>query len=72
MTTSKKALFQRENNDKMECEEIENDHDSEEIDPGTESQLQIDESEDVDVTEPDSKSMRLDSEANGYTDHTGN
>ena len=57
----------------MDCggDGCDHDHDgSDEIDPGTDHQLQIDESEDVDVTEPDSKSLKLDSES-GYTDHTG-
>lgn len=57
----------------MDCGDGCGDHDhdeSDEIDPGIDNQLQIDESEDVDVTEPDSKSLKLDSES-GYTDHTG-
>ena len=65
--------IQHENGDKMDCGEGHHDHEgeeSDEIDPGTDSQLQIDESEDVDVTEPDSKSIKLDSEQS-YTDHTG-
>lgn len=51
--------------DKMEVNEGQDerydDNESEEIDPGNDN-LQIDESEDVDVTEPDNKIMRMDSE----------
>lgn len=64
--------IKHENGEKMDCGEGRHDHEgeeSDEIDPGTDSQLQIDESEDVDVTEPDSKSIKLDSEQS-YTDHT--
>ena len=51
--------------DKMEVNEGQDerydDNESEEIDPGNDN-LQIDESEDVDVTEPDNKIMRMDSD----------
>lgn len=57
--------FQAEMSDKMEVNEGQDDryddNESEEIDPGNDN-LQIDESEDVDVTEPDNKIMRMDSE----------
>lgn len=52
-----------EMSDKMEVNEGQgdryDDNESEEIDPGNDN-LQIDESEDVDVTEPDNKMMRMD------------
>ena len=51
--------------DKMEVNEGQDDryddNESEEIDPGNDN-LQIDESEDVDVTEPDNKIPRMDPE----------
>ena len=55
--------FQAEMSDKMEVNEGQDDryddNESEEIDPGNDN-LQIDESEDVDVTEPDNKIPRMD------------
>ena len=71
--TQLNGSIQHESGEKMDCGDGRHDHEgeeSDEIDPGTDSQLQIDESEDVDVTEPDSKSIKLDSEQS-YTDHTG-
>lgn len=60
--------------DKMEVNEGQDDryddNESEEIDPGNDN-LQIDESEDVDVTEPDNKMMRMDSQSEQCCNNEG-
>ena len=66
--------FQAEMSDKMEVNEGQDerydDNESEEIDPGNDN-LQIDESEDVDVTEPDNKMMRMDPQSEQCCNNEG-